>query len=77
MLQTESPALRYGTTTVVISPIVNDRLRRTLVELRRREHGVTLVTLGDVHLDQALPGVRTYHIGGGELWRELEKLELA
>jgi uncharacterized protein (DUF58 family) len=77
VLQREAAALRYGSSVVVISPVVTERLKQTLVDLRRREHGVTLITLGDAEADDVIPGVQTYHIGGGELWHELEALELA
>jgi uncharacterized protein (DUF58 family) len=77
VLQLEATALRYGTTIVVISPVIDDRLKRTLLDLRKREHGVTLITLGEARLDQLLPGVQTYHLGEGKVWHELESLELA
>jgi uncharacterized protein (DUF58 family) len=77
ILQVEATALPYGTAIVLISAILDDRLKRTLVDLRKREHGVTLITLGDARVDKPLPGVQTYHIGGGERWHELESLELA
>jgi uncharacterized protein (DUF58 family) len=75
ILQLEATKLPYGTTIVVVSAILDDRLRRTLVD-PKREHGVTLLTLGHARAEKPLPGVRTYHIGGGDVWRELESLEL-
>jgi uncharacterized protein (DUF58 family) len=77
VLQVEANSLRYGTTIVVVSPIVNDHLRKTLVDLRRREYGVTLVALGQGRLDTPLLGVQYYYIGGREVWHELAALELA
>jgi uncharacterized protein (DUF58 family) len=77
ILQQETNALPYGTSIVVVSALLDDRLKRTLLDLQRREHGVTLVALGDAWVDQPLPGVRCFHIGGGETWHELEALELA
>jgi uncharacterized protein (DUF58 family) len=77
VLQMEAASLRYGTTVVVISPVITDRLKRTLMDLRRREHGVTLITLGEAANADPLPGVRTHYIGEGKEWRELESLELA
>jgi uncharacterized protein (DUF58 family) len=77
VLQVEADGLRYGTTIVVVSPIVNDHLRKTLVDLRRRECGVVLVALGKGRLDTPLPGVQYYYIGGREVWHGLEALELA
>ena len=77
VLQAEADRLRYGTTLVVVSPLVDDPLRKTLVDLRRREYGVTLVGLGRGQLDAPLPGVQYYYIGGREVWDELAALELA
>jgi hypothetical protein len=77
VLQLESNSLRYGSTIVVITPVVDVRLKRTLLDLTKREHGVTLITLGDARLDQQLPGVRAYHLDEGTKWNELESLELA
>lgn len=77
ILGLEAAALPYGTTIVAITPLVNNRLLKALLELQRREHGLTLVTLGETPLAGSLPGLRTYHIGGREVWRELETLALA
>ena len=77
VLQLEQASLRYGTTVVVISPVINDRLRRTLMDLHRREHAVTLIALGEADIADPLPGIRMHHIGMGKEWRELEALELA
>lgn len=77
VLQRESASLRYGSTVVVISAVFNDRLKRTLADVRRREHSVTLVTLGEAGVVEQLPGIRSYYIGEGKEWRDLETLELA
>jgi uncharacterized protein (DUF58 family) len=77
ILQLEAAALPYGTTVVVVTPLVSDRLLKALMELQRREHGVSLVTLGEAGLAASLPGMRTYHVGGREVWHELETLALA
>jgi uncharacterized protein (DUF58 family) len=77
VLEVEAATLAYGTTAVVITSLIDDRLRRALLDLRRGEHGVALATLGDKAPVIQLPGVRHYHIGGGEVWHELATLELA
>ncbi|MCI0646693.1 MAG: hypothetical protein L0346_17610, partial [Chloroflexi bacterium] len=77
ILQLEAAALPYGTTVVAVTSLVNDRLLKALLELQRREHGATLVTLGETRLEASLPGIHTYHIGGREVWRELDTLALA
>lgn len=77
VLMAEHKALRYGTTLVVITSVLNDHLRQVLADLRRREHTVTLIALGEARLEGALPGIQYYHIGGREEWHELESLQLA
>jgi uncharacterized protein (DUF58 family) len=77
ILELESTALSYGVTVVVVTSLLSDRLLKALINLRRHEHGVTLVALGNARLDRELPGVRYYHIGGREVWHDLEALELA
>jgi uncharacterized protein (DUF58 family) len=77
VLAVEAGTLPYGTTVVTVTARINDRLRKILLELRRREHAVSLVALGQARLDQPLPGVRYWHVGGHEKWHELESLELA
>jgi uncharacterized protein (DUF58 family) len=77
ILQVEAPRLPRGTTIIVVTAVVNDRLRRVLVDLRDREYGVALVTLGDAKPGTRLPGVQHYAIGGRKEWDELEALELA
>ncbi len=77
ILQTEAPRLPYGAGVAVVTATANDRLQQTLLQLREREFGLTLVGLGDKTVDVKLPGVRCYHIGGREEWRELAALALA
>ena len=77
VLQVEASTLRYGTTVVVVTPTVSHRLRRTLVDLHRREYGVVLVALGQARLDAPLPGVQYHHLGDREAWYALESLALA
>ena len=77
IVQTEAPHLPYGTTLVVVSAVVNQRLRRTLVDLQRRGYGVALVSLGETEPDALPPAIRHYHVGGREEWHALESLALA
>jgi uncharacterized protein (DUF58 family) len=76
VLEVEHPRLPYGATIVVITAVISDRLRRMLPKVRRREYAPALVALGEARLDAPLPGVQYYHIGGREVWRELESLAL-
>ncbi len=77
IMEIESADLPFGTTVVVITARVNDALTRTLFDLRRREYGVVLVTLGEARLDAPPPGIVYYHAGGREAWHELESIHLA
>lgn len=76
ILQLEVPSLRMGTTIVVVTAVMNDLLRAILADLPRRGYPVVLVTLGSAQLDRPLPGVRSYHLGGRERWRELTAVGL-
>jgi len=76
VLQAEANSLRYGTTIVVVSPIVKDHLRKTLVDMRRREYGVTLVGLGRGGWMPPCRRPIPLH-RGREVWDELAALELA
>lgn len=76
ILQVETPRLSYGTTIVVVTATMNDRLRSILFDLKGREYGVTLVTLGRAGEGLALPGVRHYHIGEEKEWHDLTSLAL-
>lgn len=80
ILQTEGPHLPYGTSVVVITAVANRPLQHACLELRKRELGVTLVTLGDQGGEQRenlhLPGIQHYHIGGRKEWDELASLAL-
>jgi uncharacterized protein (DUF58 family) len=76
-LQQASLHLPYGATVVVVTAVVSDLLVRMLLELRVRDFGVTLITLGQADVAQRIPGIRVYHIGGRKEWQELATLALA
>jgi uncharacterized protein (DUF58 family) len=76
VLQTEAPHLPYGASVIVVSAVTTERLAHALLDLRRREYGVSLVTLGE-KAEHAQPrGIRCYHIGGRKEWHELAALAL-
>jgi uncharacterized protein (DUF58 family) len=81
ILRTEAVHLPYGASVIVVTATTSRNLQQTLLELRKRELGITVVTLGDKVGDKSdnllLPGVRHYHIGGRKEWHELESLALA
>lgn len=64
LLQSEASHLPYGTTIIVITAVLTPRLQQTLADLRRREFGVTLITLGAAQLATPMPNVYHHHIDG-------------
>ena len=57
VLQQEVDGLPNGTSIVLISATLTEGLRRVLVELQRRGFAVTLLGIGGLRLEQAIPGV--------------------
>jgi uncharacterized protein (DUF58 family) len=76
VMETEAGHLPYGSTVIVISARVGDDLARVLLDLRRREHAMVLITVGEERLAEPPAGVVYYH-AGHEVWNELESLQLA
>jgi uncharacterized protein (DUF58 family) len=76
ILQLEAPRLSYGASIVVVTATMNDRLRSILFDLKSRQYGVTLITLGQAGEGFFLPGVQHYHIGGRKEWHDLTSLAL-
>ena len=77
LLQLEASTLPYGATIVVITPVMTPPLRQTLIDLRRRQYGMVLLTLGDATLHTAIPNLQSHHLGNEEAWHALAQLELA
>lgn len=57
VLQQEADHLRIGTSIVLVSATLSDNLRRVLIDLQRRGFAVTLLGIGGLTLDRAIPGV--------------------
>ena len=57
VLLQEADHLRNGTSIVLISATLSDNLRRVLADLQRRGFAVTLLGIGGLTLDKAIPGV--------------------
>lgn len=88
LLQMEASGLPYGATVVVITAVMNPRLEQTLLDLRRREYAVVLITLGAAHWPRPLPNIQYHHIGAPllekmdietgirEEWDALQTIEL-
>lgn len=57
VLQQEADHLRIGTSIVLVSATLSDNLRRVLIDLQRRGFAVTLLGIGELTLERAIPGV--------------------
>ncbi len=62
LLQMEAAGLPYGATVVVITAVMTTRLEQTLLDLRRREYAVVLLTLGDTRWQRPLPNIHYHHL---------------
>lgn len=76
-LRHEGLHLPYGTTIVVITALLTESLRRTLLYLHDRGFALALVTLGEADKAPTIPGVKRYHIGSHAEWEALTNLTLA
>ncbi|MBX2998869.1 MAG: DUF58 domain-containing protein [Caldilineaceae bacterium] len=77
ILQIETESLRYGSTIIVVTSVVDEILERPLLDLRRRGHAVVVVHAGYQPPKRQIPGVRIYHIGDGTALDATGTLELA
>jgi uncharacterized protein (DUF58 family) len=77
ILRIETESLRYGSTIIVVTSVVDDLLERPLLDLRRRGHAVVVVHTGYQPPERQIPGVRIYHIGDGITLDATGTLELA
>ncbi len=73
LLVLERAALPFGATIVVVAAVIDEAAIAELQALRAAGHPVALLLVGE-HPTGALPGIRTYHVGGVERWRELNEL---
>ncbi|MBX3014014.1 MAG: DUF58 domain-containing protein [Caldilineaceae bacterium] len=89
LLQLEAAGLPYGATVVVITAVMNQRLEQTLLDLRRREYAVVLLTVGAAaRWTRPMPTLRYHHlmpqldtvlgnnVDGQEEWERLETINL-
>ena len=74
ILQLEAPSLPYGATLVVITALLTAEMEQTLLDLRRREYAVVLLTVGQARPSTYLPNIQHRHLGGREEWFALESL---
>lgn len=76
ILESERRKLPAGSTVVVITTTLGDKLLDTLLKIGRSGHAVTILLLGDRSIPLRLPGITFYNIGGEEFWGELVKAYL-
>lgn len=62
LLQMEAAGLPYGATVVVITALFNQRLEQTLLDLRRREYAVVLITVGETRWQRPTPNIQYHHL---------------
>ncbi len=67
MIQMETETLRYGSTIVLVTSVIDAILERHILDLRRRGHAVTIVHPGHQPPTYQIFGVRIHHIGDGQL----------
>lgn len=74
VLLAERTHLPAGTTIVVITNHINERLLEVLLRMRRGGHAVTLLLVGDNLLSMRISGISTYHLGGETTWDKLQAI---
>lgn len=67
VLQQETDQLRNGTSIVLITATLSDSLRRVLADLQHRGFAVTLLGIGALTLERAIPGVAFQRLSQQEL----------
>jgi uncharacterized protein (DUF58 family) len=71
LIQVERVRLPAGATVVVVTSTVSDPLLDSLARVKQSGHAVTILYVGDAPLAARLAGVKVYHMGGEETWKEL------
>ncbi len=70
-LRLERRRIARGTSLVAITALYNPAIREELLGLRRIGCPVTTLLVGDAVRDAAVPGIRTFWIGGEDRWPNL------
>lgn len=71
MLQAEASRLSAGSTVVVITSELGERLMEVLLRLRRGGHPTAVLFAGDTPPPSRFGGIPTYYLGGDEAWTRL------
>ncbi len=67
LIASESPKLPWGSTLVIVTPLVTDALAATLLELKRLGRRLALITLDPEPLPAPLSDILTYRVPRGEM----------
>lgn len=71
VIQAEYTRLPIGSTVVLITGTLSDRLLDALTQLQRGGHAVTILFAGDASPSLKLPGITIHHLGGTAAWQRL------
>ncbi|GHO69476.1 hypothetical protein KSC_083680 [Ktedonobacter sp. SOSP1-52] len=71
VLQAESNRLPNGSTIILITSNLGDRIIDRLAQMRRRGHAISVLFVNDNPPPARVGGINVYHIGGEERWQEL------
>lgn len=72
VMHTQRPHLPIGTTIVVITNQINERMMEVLLHMRRSGHAISLLLVGDNPPPTRLAGIEVHYLGGEELWDRLQ-----
>jgi len=71
VIQAERSNLPAGTTIVIVTSTISERLLDTLIRLKQAGHAVSILYAGDSPNPMRLAGLTIYTIGGTETWQKL------
>lgn len=71
VIQAERSNLPTGTTIVIVTSTISERLLDTLLRLRQAGHAITILYAGESPNPVRLAGLTIHHIGGSETWQKL------
>jgi hypothetical protein len=71
VIQAERSNLPAGTTIVIVTSTISERLLDTLIHLKQAGHAVSVLYAGDSPNPVRLAGLTIYTIGGTETWQKL------
>jgi uncharacterized protein (DUF58 family) len=71
ILFAERNHLPTGSTVVIITSSINERLTEQLVHLRRNGYAVAILFVGENAVPMRITGITVYHLGGEQAWEKL------